>query len=84
MYTAFRVTYDDGGEKVVDKNMTVCKRSATCVVYANSNKSNMLAHMRRLHQPAQGVEEGRQDNFISPQLLNSHTVSSWTGPNALL
>ena len=27
---AFRVTYDDGGMKVVDKSVTVCKHFVTC------------------------------------------------------
>ena len=38
---AFRVTYDDGGKKVVDKSATVCKHCATRFVYANSNMTNM-------------------------------------------
>ena len=42
---AFRVTYDDGGMKVVDKSATVCKHCATRVVYANSNMTNLSAHL---------------------------------------
>ena len=38
---AFRVIYDDGGKKVVDKSATVCKHCATHFVYANSNTTNM-------------------------------------------
>ena len=33
---AFRVTCNDGGKKVVDKSVKVCKHLATHVVYANS------------------------------------------------
>ena len=42
---AFRVIYDDGGMKVVDKIATVCKNCATRVVYANSNTTNRSAHL---------------------------------------
>jgi len=38
---AFRVTYDDGGKKVVDKSATVCEHCAIRFVYANSNMTNM-------------------------------------------
>ena len=42
---AFRVIYDNGGMKVVDKSATVCKHCATHVVYTNSNTTNMSAHL---------------------------------------
>lgn len=56
---ACRVTYDDGGNKVVDKSATVCKHCATRVVYADSNTSNMSAHLRR-HHPSQIIGSTRR------------------------
>ena len=81
---AFRVTYDDGGMKVVDNSVTVCKHCATHVVYADSNTTNMSAHLWRIIPVRQlavqgGKRESRQDNFCSPQLLNCLTVTSQTG-----
>ena len=55
---AFRVTYDDGGKKIVDKSATVCKHCATRVVYVNSNTSNMSAHLRR-HHPSEKIGSAR-------------------------
>ena len=43
--TLHLVTYDDSGMKVFDKSATVCKHCATHVVYANSNTTNMSAHL---------------------------------------
>ena len=56
---AFRVTYDDSGMKVVDKSVTVCKHCATRVVYANSNATNMSAHLRE-HHPSETTGSARR------------------------
>ena len=45
---AFRVSYVHGSKKVVDKITTVCKNCAACV-NANSNTTNMSAHLQRHH-----------------------------------
>ena len=58
-HCAFRVTYDDGGKKVVDKSATVCKHCSTRVVYANSNTTNMSAHLRR-HHPSETIGSARR------------------------
>ena len=81
---AFRVTYDDGGMNVFDKSVTACRHLATRVVHANSNTTNMSAHLWRIIPVRQlaaqgGKRESRQDNFCSTQLLNSLTVTSQTG-----
>ena len=63
----FNVTYDDGGKKVVDKTVTVCKHCRTRVVYANANTSNMLAHLRR-HHPSVSLGSARRDSGRRGQL----------------
>ncbi|XP_060719424.1 zinc finger BED domain-containing protein 4-like [Tachysurus vachellii] len=48
----FHVTYDDNGNKTVDRcirTATVCKHCAKCIQYANGNTSNMTLHLRRHH-----------------------------------
>lgn len=45
-HRTFRVTSNDGGQKVVDKSTPVCEHCAIRVGYAHSNTSNMSA---RLH-----------------------------------
>jgi len=45
----FHVTYDDNGNKTVDRTATVCKHCAKCIQYANANTSNMTVHLRRHH-----------------------------------
>ncbi len=45
----FHVTYDDNGNKTVDRTATVCKHCAKCIQYANDNTSNMTVHLRRHH-----------------------------------
>ncbi len=45
----FHVTYDDNGNKTVDRTATVCKHCAKCIQYANGNTSNMTVHLRRHH-----------------------------------
>ncbi len=37
----FHVTYDDNGNKTVDRTATVCKHCAKCIQYANGNTSNI-------------------------------------------
>ena len=49
-----RVIHDDGSKEVVDKSAIVCKHCATCVVHANSNTTNMSAHLQR-HHPSETV-----------------------------
>lgn len=56
---AFRVTYDDGSKKVVDKSATVCKHCATRTVYAHTNTTNMSAHLRRHHPSETGQLTGQ-------------------------
>lgn len=45
----FHVTYDDNGNKTVDRTATVCKHCAKCIQYANGNTSNMTVNLRRHH-----------------------------------
>ena len=47
-------------EDVVDKSATVCKHCATCVVYANSNTTNMSAHLQR-HHPSETTCSARRN-----------------------
>lgn len=41
----FSVSYDDHGNKVLDKTGTMCKKHATCSLYVSSNTSNMSGHL---------------------------------------
>lgn len=65
----FSATYDDGGKKVVDKTVTVCKHCATLVAYANGNTSNMLAHLRRHHPSVSNDSERKRKSGRTEQLL---------------
>ena len=84
---AFRVTYDDGGMKVVDKIATVCNivqhvlfmltvTRLTCQLICE----DIIPVKPLTAQGGKGVS--RQDNFCSPQPLNSLSVTSQTGQHA--
>ena len=61
---AFRVTYNDDGKKVVDKSATVWKHCATLALCANSNTTNMSAHLRR-HLPSETTGSTRRKGRVS-------------------
>ncbi len=65
----FSATYDDGGKKVVDKTVTVCKHCATLVAYANGNTSNMLEHLWRHHPSVSNDSERKRKSGRTEQLL---------------
>lgn len=71
---SFVSSYDDGGEKVVDKSVTVCKHCATRVAYAygNMTKVSDINPLRQL-TVQDGEGQSQQDNFSSAAIKQPYS-----------
>ncbi|XP_049320146.1 E3 SUMO-protein ligase ZBED1-like [Astyanax mexicanus] len=66
----FPVTYDDTGNKNVDRTVTICKHCKTRIAYASGNTSNMTGHLRR-HHPSVSVKGRRGEPAKKPFTISA-------------